>query len=49
MVGLGTDSDDPELFHEVFTEGPLEALISQCDAITAASLVGSSNSFLQST
>ncbi|KAK1620711.1 hypothetical protein QYE76_026228 [Lolium multiflorum] len=36
------------LFHKVFTEGPLEVLISQCDAITAASLVGSSKSILQS-
>jgi hypothetical protein len=45
MEGLGTDS---ELFHEVFIEGPLEALISQCDAITATSLVGLSNSLLQS-
>ncbi|KAK1594480.1 hypothetical protein QYE76_037810 [Lolium multiflorum] len=33
---------------KVFTEGPLEVLISQCDAITAASLVGSSKSILQS-
>lgn len=32
----------------MFTEGPLEVLISQCDAITAASLVGSSKSILQS-
>jgi hypothetical protein len=48
MAGLGMDSDDPELFHEVFSEGPLEALISQCDAITDASLVSSSNTFLQS-
>jgi hypothetical protein len=36
------------LFHKVFTEDPLEVLISQCDTITAASLVGSSKSILQS-
>ncbi len=43
MVCYGTGR-----FHKVFTEGPLEVLISQCDAITAASLVGSSKCVLQS-
>ena len=37
-----------KLFHKVFTEGPLEELINQCDVITSSSLIGSSNLFLES-
>ncbi|KAK1620277.1 hypothetical protein QYE76_025794 [Lolium multiflorum] len=38
----------PTTIVSVCASGPLEVLISQCDAITAASLVGSSKSILQS-
>ena len=43
MAGSTMVSDNPNQFHDVFTEGPLEELFKQCDATTATSLVGSSN------
>ena len=48
MARSRNDGDVAELFNNVFTEGPLEELINHCDVITSASLIGSSNLFLQS-
>lgn len=48
MAGSNKENDDSELFQKVFSEGPLEELVTRCDVITVASLVGSSKLFFDS-
>lgn len=48
MARSRNNGDVAELFDKVVTEGPLEELMNQCDVVTSACLVGSSNLFLQS-
>ncbi|KAK1685942.1 hypothetical protein QYE76_046790 [Lolium multiflorum] len=48
MAASNKENDDSELFQKVFSEGPLEELVTRCDVITAASLVGSSKLFFDS-
>ena len=48
MSGSNKGSEDSQLFQEVFTEGSLEELMTRCDVITAASLVGSSKLHIDS-
>jgi hypothetical protein len=48
MAASNKENDDSEQFQKVFSEGPLEELVTRCDVITAASLVGSSKLFFDS-